>query len=210
MKMVRRFAWLAALLIVGVFTTSAYAAQPPYAATPINPAIHKLHEVYYVQQHNTFDYGSTLTSWLDMGMRSVELDIIDREDWENDPNGPYVTHDSSAGNKNCSGNPDRLGHCLSDIAGWLNTHPGQGPVLVFIDMKASWDPANAWYSDEVYLLDEKVRSILGAQMYTANELYQYATGSAYAPGGTSLRQAVSTAGWPLCRAWPQAERAALQ
>jgi hypothetical protein len=126
--------------------------------------------------------------------------VIDKEDWENDANGPYVSHDTSSGNKNCSGNPDRLGHCLSDIAGWLNTHPSAGPILVFIDMKASWDPLNAWNNDEVFFLDEKVRSVLGARLFTGNDLYQYATGAAYTGSGKSLRQAVSEQGWPLLNA----------
>jgi hypothetical protein len=175
----------------------AEAATPPLQAGTVNPAVHRFHEVYYTLQHNTFDYGSSLTGWLDQGFRSVELDIIDKENWELDANGPYVSHDTSSGNKNCSGNPDRLGHCLNDIKAWLSSRPNEGPILVFIDMKASWDPANAWHNDEVYLLDEKVKSILGSTMYTGNDLYQYAAGTAYTGSGTSLRQAVSNNGWPV-------------
>jgi hypothetical protein len=188
---------VAMALFVVVAVPPAQAATPPYAATPLNPAVHRFHEAYFAMQHNTFDYGATLTGWLDAGFRAVELDIIDRAAWENDPNGPYVSHDASSGNKNCSGNPDRLGHCLNDIVGWLNNNPGQGPILVFVDMKSSWDPLNAWYASEVRLLDDKVRAILGNRMYTTDELYQFAAGVPYAPGGMSLRAAVSTAGWPL-------------
>src|SRR6185295_18202363 len=54
--------------------------------------------------------------------------------------------------------------------------------------------------DEVFFLDEKVRSILGSRLYTGNELYQYATGTAYTGSGKSLRQAVSEQGWPLLSA----------
>jgi hypothetical protein len=188
---------MALVCMLAALPLVANAATPPFQAGSINPSVHHFHDTYYTLQHNTFDYGSTLTGWLDQGFRSVELDVIDKEDWENDANGPYVSHDTSGGNKNCSGNPDRLGHCLGDIAGWLNAHPSAGPILVFIDMKASWDPLNAWNSDEVFFLDEKVRSILGSRLYTGNELYQYATGTAYTGSGKSLRQAVSEQGWPL-------------
>lgn len=192
--------WRGAALVAGLLAAlplGAHAAAPPFQAAAINPSIHHFHDAYYMLQHNTYDYGSTLTGWLDQGFRSVELDVIDKEDWENDANGPYVSHDSGAGNKNCSGNPDRLGHCLGDVASWLAAHPSEGPVLVFVDMKASWDPASAWNDDEVAMLDDKVRSILGSRMYTGGDLYQYATGAAYTGSGKSLRQAVSEQGWPL-------------
>jgi hypothetical protein len=142
----------------------ANAATPPFKAVSINMgnlSNYHFHQAYYTLQHNTYEHGSTLTGWLDLGLRSVELDVIDKDNWENDVNGPYVSHDKYAGNENCSGNPDRLGHCLRDIASWQDTHPGTGPILVFIDMKSSWDPAVAWQDDEVFSLDEKVRSILG-------------------------------------------------
>lgn len=175
-------------------------AQSPALAAPMASGTDKLNDVYYTLQHNTFDYGSTLTGWLDQGLRSVELDIIDKDAWENDANGPYVSHDGSSANKNCSANPDRLGNCLRDLAAWQTSHPGTGPLIVFVDLKASWDPANAWNADEVDLLDAKVRSILGSRMYTAAELFTYATGNAWTPGGTTLRNAVNTAGWPTLSA----------
>jgi hypothetical protein len=185
---------------LAVLPLSTRAATPPFQAGTINPSIHHFHDAYYELQHNTYDYGSTLTSWLDQGFRSVELDVIDKEDWESDPNGPYVSHDTASGNKNCSGNPDRLGHCLTDIKNWLDTHPSAGPILVFVDMKASWDPLNAWNNDEVGFLDDKVYSLLGTRLYTGNNLYQYAAGAAYPGTGKSLRQAVSEQGWPLLQA----------
>lgn len=186
----------AGALLVGSPISSAQAISSPYAATPLNLGTHRVHEAYYAMQHNTYDYGVSLTGWLDAGHRAVELDVIDREDWEFDANGPYVSHDGSPGNKNCSGNPDRIGHCLNDIAAWLDAHPGQGPIQVFVDMKASWDPISAWNDSEVRLLDEKIRQILGSRMYTADELYQFAAGQPYAPGRPGLRPVVSAGGWP--------------
>jgi Ricin-type beta-trefoil lectin domain len=134
---------------------------------------------------------------LDTGFRAVELDVIDRGDWEFQADGPYVSHGLDAGNRNCSGDPDRLGHCLRDILAWLDTSGNEGPILVFVDLKASWDPANAWYPSEVRLLDDKIRQILGHRMYTASELYAFAAGRPYAPGQPSLRSVVSANGWPL-------------
>jgi hypothetical protein len=126
--------------------------------------------------------------------------LVIKDNWENDVNGPYVSHDGYAGNENCSGNPDRLGHCLRDIAGWQDAHPGTGPILVFLDLKPWWSVAEAWKDDEVFDLDEKLRSILGSRLFTGNDLYQYATGTAYTGSGKTLRQAVSEKGWPLLNA----------
>ncbi|TXH77642.1 MAG: hypothetical protein E6Q88_00780 [Lysobacteraceae bacterium] len=187
----------AVLALMAAMALPAAAVTPPYTATSLNPNLHRVNDAYQMMQHNTYDYGASLAGWLDAGHRAVELDVIDREDWEFNANGPYVSHDGSAGNKNCSGNPDRIGHCLNDIVGWLDTHPGQGPIFVYVDMKASWDPINAWYDSEVRLLDEKIRQILGARMYTADELYLFASGQSYAPGRPGLRQVVSAGGWPL-------------
>lgn len=188
-----------ALALTAAAPTQAQALYPYYATTPLNPYAHRVDQAYYAMQHNTYEHGSPLTGWLDMGMRAVELDVVDSGDWEFDANGPYVSHDTNVGDRNCSGNPDRIGHCLRDIVSWLDAHPGQGPVLVFVDMKPAGNISTAldWYSSEVRLLDDKIQQILGSRMYTSNDLYQYATGLPWAPGRTSLRQAVSWSGWPL-------------
>ena len=188
---------LAALALAMPLLAGAQTQSPPYRAAAIDASTHGVHQAYYAMQHNTYEYGSTLTGWLDQGFRAVELDVIDRTDWELDANGPYVSHSGDIGNRNCSGNPDRLGHCLRDIVGWLDDNPGKGPVIVYVDMKAGWDPANAWYADEVRLLDDKVRQILGTRMYTGDELYRFGANTGWAPGRSPLRSVVSAAGWPL-------------
>jgi len=191
---------LPALLAVAVAVGGSLLAAAPASASetviPVTPSTTPFDDAYFVMQHNTYDYGSSMTSWLDQGFRAVEIDVIDRGDWENDANGPYVSHDGSPYNANCSAtSDDRLGDCLRDIAVWQTAHPGSGPIEVFIDMKASWDPANAWNDDEVAGLDEQVHSMLGERMYTADQLYQFTTGTTYS-GGEGLRNAVATAGWP--------------
>lgn len=171
--------------------------EPIPAAAGADPGRHRFDEVYYVLRHNTYEHESRLTDWLDHGLRAVEIDIADVGDWEDDANGPLVSHDGSEGDRNCSGNPDRIGHCLRDIAAWLDTRPGEGPVLVFVDLKTKLlDPANDWKASEVLLLDDRIFGIVGSRLYTSGDLYRHATGAPYAPGGRTLRSAVSEQGWP--------------
>lgn len=192
-----RFAPLLFVLAALAMPWSALAAAPPYRAQSLNRNFHRFHDAYYVVQHNTYAHGGSLTSWLDSGLRSVELDVIDIGDWERDPNGPYVSHDNDIGDRNCSGNPDRLGNCLRDLVSWLDAHPSSEPLLVFIDMKTSLNILGDWNAEEVYFLDQKVREIVGWRLYTGDDLYRFATGTVYTPGAKSLRQAVSERGWPL-------------
>lgn len=200
----RRITCAAALATAMFATTGLLATSPASAAetvTPVTMSSTAFDDAYFVMQHNTFEYGTSLTNWFDQGFRAVELDLIDRGDWEADPDGPYVSHDADPINANCSAtDDDRLGDCLGDIAAWQAAHPGSGPLLVFVDMKASWDPASAWNTDEVAALDQQVHSILGARMYTSADLYRFATGQSYPGTGTGLRQAVSSAGWPTMAA----------
>jgi hypothetical protein len=189
------FTLLAALASPG----PARAVSPPYRAQSLNRDLHRFHDAYYVVQHNTYDHGASLTGWLDAGLRSVELDVMDIGDWELDPNGPYVSHDNNVGDRNCSGNPDRLGNCLRDIVSWLDANPSSEPILVFIDMKTSSNIFGDWNAEEVFFLDQKVRELAGWRLYTGDELYRFATGTDYTRGAKSLRQAVSEQGWPLLR-----------
>ena len=172
---------------------AAQTAVPPYRAAVPNPSVHAFQDVYYVQPHNTYDHGSSLTGWLDRGMRSVEIDVIDREDWEFDAKGPYVSHDGSPGQKNCNSGTasDRLGHCLTDIMNWLAAHPTSEPILVLVDMKSSWDPLNAWYGDEVALLDEWIRNYTGTRLYRYDQLLSFVARRSDTP-----RALLRDYGWP--------------
>jgi hypothetical protein len=178
------------------------AAQGSLRATPAEPAVHRLDEAYFVMRHNSYADGARLTDWLDAGHRAVELDVIDRGDWENEPEGPFISHEGEIQDRNCAGNPDRLGHCLRDIAAWLEAHPDEGPVLVFVDLKAKVgvDPFADWRDDEMDLLDHQVRRMVGDRLYGPGDLYRHAAGAPYVPGARSLRQAVSERGWPTLSA----------
>ena len=152
----------------------------------------RLDQVYYAQPHNTYQHSSKLTNWLDAGYRTVELDVIDRGDWEKEAKGPYVSHGASPGNANCSAaSDDRLGNCLDDVVGWLdrNTASVSVPILVFVDMKASWDPASAWKSDEVAMLDDFVRNYLGNRLFTYRDLLATL-------GANPNRTGLKATGWP--------------
>lgn len=156
----------------------------------------RLDQLYYVQPHNTYETGYQVRTWLEHGFRSVELDVLDRGDWDNEAQGPYVSHDAAPGHQDCSGSGDtRLGDCLDDIVGWIADEQAAGrspaPVIVFIDMKASWDPLHAWEGHEVADLDHWIRDRLGPALYTFQSLYQDHLGSP-----TNPRDALASAGWP--------------
>jgi hypothetical protein len=157
-------------------------------------------DTYMAMAHNTYDRAGSFTTPLDLGLRSLEADVISKGDWESDADGPYVSHSSDAGEKNCSGEgTTRLGDCLRDVAGWLDAHPGSGPVQLFVDLKGFtyWEDWLPWEPDQVNKLDEKIEAILGDRMYTTDDLYRDAAGKAYVPGeGPTLREAVAAKGWP--------------
>jgi Ricin-type beta-trefoil lectin domain len=187
------------LAAAGLATGLTLLAAPAGAALPVQAAAvqstDRLDEVYYAQPHNTYLHSDKLTNWLDAGYRTVEIDVIDKEDWELNPKGPYVAHSINPGNQNCSAaNNDRLGDCLDDVTGWLDRNPGVSvPLLVFIDMKANADPASAWKPDEIALLDNFVNSYLGNRLYTYRDLLGHLS-----PDGN--RSGLKTKGWPTLNA----------
>jgi hypothetical protein len=117
-------------------------ALPFAAAAQADP---RLDELYMLQPHNSYEHGAQLTLWLDAGYRTLELDVQDQEDWWANPRGPYVAHDGGPFNSNCRGTADRLADCLDDIVAWQDAHPGELPIVVFIDMKTRLANAlSAW------------------------------------------------------------------
>ncbi len=189
---------LIATAVVGA--ASVRAEAPRYMADLPVPSIHRLDQIYYLQPHNTFEHGATLTGWLDLGYRTVELDVIDR-DWIGNAQGPYVSHDWAPGHKNCSaaGNT-RLGHCLADILAWIDAHPSDPtPIMVFVDMKTtSSDLLSAWPADRVAALDEMIRSFVGSDLYKFSDLYTYL--QTVHGGGGQPRSLLSQHGWPVMSA----------
>ncbi|HEX7816873.1 ricin-type beta-trefoil lectin domain protein [Dyella sp.] len=166
---------------------------PLKAGTPTSSTT--LDQLYYLQPHNTYAHGKDFTGWLDTGYRAVEIDVIDRGDWEKDSRGPYVAHDLNPMKANCgTAQETRLKDCFDAILGWMASHPNDTtPLLVFVDMKASWDPASAWKSDEVGMLDQYIsKAIPAANIYTYTDLIGYISG---APGA-SPRLRLKNRGWP--------------
>lgn len=192
-----RIALLCLLAVVAlssaVATAQSVFVPPLKAGTPTSST--RLDQLYYLQPHNTYMHGKDFTGWLDAGYRAVEIDVIDRGDWENDSRGPYVAHDASPMKANCgTAQETRLKDCFDDILGWKASHPDDTtPFLVFVDMKSSWDPLNAWKGDEVGMLDEYIaRAVPAANLYTYADLGGHL---ASAPG-TSLRLKLKNRGWP--------------
>lgn len=188
MKKLGRSHWFS-LLGLSLFATAA-SADLPLRATAPQPT-DRLDEIYYAQPHNTYLHGKELNSWLKAGYRTLELDVIDKGDWEDHAKGPYVAHGINPTNTNCSAaSDDRLGDCLDDVTAWLNANSNiDVPLLIFVDMKANADPASAWKPDEIAQLDEFIRNYLGSRLYTYRDLLGY-----LAP--TANRTGLKTKGWP--------------
>ncbi|MDG9672055.1 ricin-type beta-trefoil lectin domain protein [Hahella sp. CR1] len=181
------------------FSTGANAGEtfyPPFQAKTANDN-HRFDELYYVQPHNSFEHGSRLSEWLERGYRTLELDVIDRGDWESWDKGPYVSHSASPGNQNCSaGSDDQLGHCLDDVVSWMNGHPNAMPLVLFVDMKASWDPLNAWYASEVEQLDEFIGNYLNSRLGGRFYQYQDLINRLNPHFQSNYRNTLKNVGWP--------------
>ncbi len=182
------------ILMVMALIPGAAMAQietPPYTAQGINVWSHNFQDMYYVQPHNTYDHGSSLTGWFNAGFRSVELDVVYQYGWQYNPNGPIVAHGGSGEQNNCTSGSanDRLGHCLQDIINWTNSNPTAEPLLVLVDMKGNWTGAH------IALLDEYISTFLGSTLYSFNDLYfDYLVPQ----GGSGFPRALTAQhGWPL-------------
>lgn len=184
--------------VLGVLLALQASAQttfvPPLKAAQPTPAT-RVDQLYYLQPHNTYMHGKDFSGWLNAGYRAVEIDVIDRGNWESEAGGPYVAHDLNPMKANCgTAQQTRLKDCLDVILAWKASHPGDTtPLLVFVDMKASWDPASAWKSDEVGMLDEYIGKAIPAQnRYTYAELMSYINSAPAA----SPRLKLKNRGWP--------------
>ncbi|WP_051680508.1 Ca2+-dependent phosphoinositide-specific phospholipase C [Vibrio rhizosphaerae] len=163
---------------------------PPFEASQPSESS-RLDELYYIQPHNTYKNNGVLRDWLNAGYRAIELDVIDRGDWEDEAKGPYVAHGLNPMNANCRAEDnDRLGDCLDDIAAWMDNNPNALPLLIFVDMKSSWDPASAWKHDEVAELDWWISNYFGPKMFTYQELLTHLGNS------NDYRETLKMRGWP--------------
>jgi len=160
-------------------------------------AAQRFDQLYMLQPHNTYAHGARLDLWLSAGYRAVEIDVQDQGSWWADPRGPYVAHDGGPVDGNCRGTADRLADCLDDIVAWQNAHPGQLPLVVFVDMKTRWDNAlSAWDVSRIDALDAFVATRLGARQYRYTDLRNAIAGAA----GSTTREKLRSVGWPAADA----------
>ena len=157
----------------------------------------RMDQLYMLQPHNSYEHSAQLTSWLNAGYRTLELDVQDQDAWWTHSRGPYVAHDGGPTNSNCRGTADRLADCLDDIIAWQNAHPGELPIVVFVDMKTRWDNAlSAWDVSKIDALDRFVSTYLGVRQYRYGDLRNAIAG---APG-TTAREKLRAVGWPAADA----------
>ena len=149
--------------------------------------------------HNAYEPAGFkyLAQALDTGTGMIELDVWGEtifHEWK-------VSHTNPLGNQNnCvhassadqlysgSANED-LESCLDNIRLWLGAHPGSGPLIVKIELKAGFS-ANlgmgpAW-------LDTSVRNHLGSIVYRPADLLAKPDGGQYA----TLDEAARAGNWP--------------
>ncbi|WP_444935564.1 ricin-type beta-trefoil lectin domain protein [Microbulbifer sp. JMSA004] len=160
---------------------------------------HRIDELYYLQPHNSYERlenGETLTDWLDKGFRSLEIDVVDHGAWQGSSHGPYVAHgQNDIGNHMCNsnGDDDRLEHCLGDIKSWLSVNTIEAPIMLYIDMKTNLDWFNAWYADEIYLLDQYIQQELGDLQYSYQDMLSYLQ---QISSSENYRTTLKSTGWP--------------
>jgi len=152
----------------------------------------RLDELYYIQPHNSYDHSRRLTNWLDAGYRSLEIDVVDKGDWQDSIDGPYATH-KTPGDHNCTGDIDTLGSCLDDVMRWQNANPGEVPLTLFIDMKSSGIGIDKWTASEIEILDRFIADRLGSRLFAWSDLRNHIASEP----GTTPRAQLRTKGWPI-------------
>lgn len=129
-------------------------------------------------------YGNPkLTTQLNQGIRSFELDVRVRKDQFEAIHVPLVDNSSTAPNF-------ALG--LQEIALWSTNNPTHIPLFILLELKNDWmilDPALKDFTDESLLeLDQLIATSFGSHLITPNDIKGNAD---------SLKEAVNTNGWPL-------------
>jgi hypothetical protein len=149
--------------------------------------------------HNTYDPAtfSYLAQALDTGTSMIELDIWDdfiTQEWK-------VSHSNPLGNSNnCvnassasqlySGGANKdLESCLDDVRVWLGAHPGHGPLIIKLEMKAGFQ---ATFGMSAAKLDSSISAHLGSLVYKPNDLLNKPGGGQYA----TLDDAAKAGNWP--------------
>jgi hypothetical protein len=190
---------LAACLAFTVANTSGGTAQAATTGTETLP----LSGATTSGLHNTYDpAGFTyLAQALDTGTSMIELDVWDdffTQEWK-------VSHDSLTSNQNncvnasspadlyTGGANKDLETCLDDVRVWLDAHPGHGPLLIKLEMKAGFQ---ATFGMGPAKLDQSISAHLGDRVFKPNDLLNKSGGGQYA----TLDEAAVANNWPTRQA----------
>lgn len=149
--------------------------------------------------HNTYDPAAFgyLAQGLDTGTGMIELDVwtdtITKE-WK-------VSHSNPLGNSNncvsagtpaqlyTGGTNKNLEYCLDDLRVWLAAHPGNGPLVVKLELKAGFAANQGMGPDQ---LDTLVADHLGSAVLRPADLLAKPGGGSYA----TLDDAARAGNWP--------------
>ncbi|MGW2783657.1 phosphatidylinositol-specific phospholipase C domain-containing protein [Streptomyces populi] len=149
--------------------------------------------------HNTYDPGAFtyLAQGLDTGTSMIELDVWDdffTQEWKVShssltSNGNNCVNASTAADLYTGGTNKDLESCLDDVRVWLGAHPGHGPLIIKLEMKAGFQ-ANLGMSPAK--LDQSISAHLGGLVYKPNDLLNKPGGGQYA----TLDDAAKAGNWP--------------
>jgi hypothetical protein len=149
--------------------------------------------------HNTYDPAAFpyLAQALDTGTSMIELDVWDdfvTSEWK-------VSHSNPLGNSNncvnassaaqlySGGANKNLESCLDDVRVWLAAHPGHGPLVIKLEMKAGFQSS---YGMSPAKLDQSISAHLGSVVFKPNDLLNKPGGGQYA----TLDDAAKAGNWP--------------
>lgn len=161
---------------------SAKDCAPPFNAAPPNTPPREILRYNYVQQksaHNAYDKDLSLTEQLNLGLRSLELDIhVNKGSKDPLPKDWYVFHIDAPflRDTNCAS----LSVCLQELAAFHEAHPTHEVITVWVDLKDSFTTALSPQT-----LDEVLQQSLPPESILAPaDLF------ASCPGAIHLRDAV--------------------
>lgn len=153
-------------------------------------------QIYYLQPHNTYSHGSDINQWLELGYRSLEIDVLDTEGWQSEGRGPEVGHNNVGDEKtNCSSNTrTMLADCLNKIKNWTDKHKLSltEPVILFIDLKDTGTSSFNWTKETIADLENYLRDYYGDKMYSYTDLMKYVG----ITDRKQMRSSVKKTGWP--------------
>jgi hypothetical protein len=149
--------------------------------------------------HNTYDPATFpyLAQALDTGTSMIELDVWDdyiTREWKVSHSNPLgnannCVNASSAADLYTGGANKNLESCLDDVRVWLGAHPGHGPLIIKLEMKAGFQ---ANFGMSAAKLDQSISSHLGNLVFKPSDLLAKPGGGSY---GT-LDAAATAGNWP--------------